>query len=129
MNQLALAYGIAGLSAAIAIAVVVGTYGGPDVDPTPAVHADRGDSLVADRRRERPRRAQAAAAAAAETPPAEVQAPPGVQYVDEQGNPVPPPSARSASRRGEEGEEEEGEEHEEHERREHRFEREEGDDD
>ncbi len=125
MNQLALAYGIAGLSAAIAIAVVVGTYGGPDADPTPAVYADRGDALVAARRRERPRRAQAAAAAV-EPPPAEVQAPAGVQYVDEQGNPVPPPSARSASRRGEEGEEEEGEENE---RREHRFEREEGDDD
>lgn len=124
MNQLALAYGIAGISAAIAIATVVGTYGGPDLATAPAVQADRGAEQLAERRRERPRRAQAAEAA---TPAPAVEPPATVQYVDEQGNPLPPPSARGASRRGEEeGEEEEEEENE---RRERRHEREEGDDD
>lgn len=131
MNQLALAYGIAGLSAAIAIATVIGTQDSLTLADGPIAASADATELVADRRRARPRRVPVATEVAPIAAP--IAPPADVQYVDEQGNPVDAPSARAPSRRGEEEEEEheeeEGDDHDEHERREHRHEREEGDDD
>lgn len=72
MNQIALAYGVAGLAVAVALATVVGTS--TEAEPT----FDRPPLAVA----------------AADPAPAPPDGPAEVTYVDERGNPVDPSALR-----------------------------------
>ena len=104
MNQIAVAYGIAGLAVAVAVATIIGTTVGLGEERSASMAAPPEPPAVAER---------LAMAAPAAGP---------VVYVDEQGNPVAAPT------RGRRGEAHEGEEHEEHEGEEHEDEDEEHED-